>query len=1350
LADSVRIILAGQPYQVVRILPRAEPPTPPAPPRFDDSNDLTILQIGSLTTLPVSTDVFTSWIGTSAGFDRDGWLTGFSIASGAVLEAGAKLQVWVIRPRSEAPTNIFDTYLAQHVATLGEFDISSLAPTSSAPRMTFEGLFVPVKKHDMLAIRCPQGIGLPYATIKGEVNEYTDSFTASIDLDDMTTGAVLGVVEFTNLNKFGHVLHSARVTGSTAQIAAEIATEDWELPEFSLSRSSAGVFQGNTLVRTLWSEQPFDGNLTADLWDGLDDNGNVASSGSYTIKLLDASGMVYDWLGPIGNSSPYDGPGWHPYDIAHGMAITSGGKMYIAAGYNEAFPSMFRTTTANPQSWAYVMGFAHRLSGAQSFHVCTDNTKVYWACGKPIDGITHIAANNVSDDNAHTFSSGTNVVYSGRTYSGASVVTNTDNVSEINYYGDGLPTGIAAQLTGDLMFLSRGILNQLHVLNKNTGAAVATINSFTAPTRMCIDPISDGVWLVTKPGANWQAALYSVNAGTGAFTLVGGTEITSADEILAISTSPDGRTIRIACGGASQQIKSYTVGADQLGGSGAFASATGWTYVGSGSGLVIEDGVLKGNGTVADCSMRFSAAGLTSGKAYLVEWDIVTRTGGSTSPAVIAVGTARSAVGTYREWRTANSNLADMRTFNFNGTVDNFIIREANVSVSTFGLAGGYATNGPLVAFNKFGFRNDNRITFRPLPDAVGTAWTYLAHQADGKLWVGDSFNRRNLRYSIAGTAFTHDYTLEWGASNYSAAIDPANATRVFLGWKEYAVDYSKRNGQAGFYTLVANYGWAIADDLNDQYTRARFVRTLSNGRTYCFPRSYASGSKFMELLSTGLRDTGVTVGGFTTVGFAANGNLVRHIPVTTGNPHVFDQRQLTGFDGSNNPQHAAFANFVTSAVTSEADPKELHAAVSPIWTVTTGGIIPAYDHRKAHTGVHIAGIDASTGAFLWRALPSTPSNRFVQDSLPRARMTNADWAVDHFDLSPSAQSGTRCEAIGVNIIAGFNGEGWGAGQTNKYWHYHESGLMAGCFGPVLEGTGEGQYGMAGNAIMWGLSRLDANTFILAHCDESVYGGTHVWKITGDISLTIHNLNVTWNAANYAANVVDTKNLLTGLPYNASIVNGVGGWTRSPATDVTDNSSIGPYFIARTNEWQFDSRAGNTLRPGHTALPDLVVKAAYPSGTNTVSVTRTLPSVGAQWRLSGILQWRNADIGSAASPFGYTRIEILDAADKIIARLNTNETPPSTFRIYGNGSSWEDFVTAEPLREFMQLPKRMSIARNAAGDIVFNYDTLDEFVVAPLDGTANAAVPAKLRVQMFFSAGGTGARSLNFRELRID
>src|SRR5580698_6355408 len=69
-------------------------------------------------------------------------------------------------------------------------------------------------------------------------------------------------------------------------------------------KTSAAVYQPDgTLVRTLWSKVRYyaPGTYSA-VWDGLDDESNAVTAGTYQITVLQHN-TEYAWEGAIGNTS---------------------------------------------------------------------------------------------------------------------------------------------------------------------------------------------------------------------------------------------------------------------------------------------------------------------------------------------------------------------------------------------------------------------------------------------------------------------------------------------------------------------------------------------------------------------------------------------------------------------------------------------------------------------------------------------------------------------------------------------------------------------------------------------------------------------------------------------------------------------------------------------------------------------------------------------------------------------------------------------------------------------------------------------------------------------------------------
>ncbi len=175
------------------------------------------------------------------------------------------------------------------------------------------------------------------------------------------------------------------------------------------------------------------------------------------------------------------------------------------------------------------------------------------------------------------------------------------------------------------------------------------------------------------------------------------------------------------------------------------------------------------------------------------------------------------------------------------------------------------------------------------------------------------------------------------------------------------------------------------------------------------------------------------------------------------------------------------------------------------------------------------------------------------------------------------------------------------------------------------------------------------------------------------------------------------------------------------------------------------------LRPITATPPDINIRATFAT-MQLISVSREISVIlGAPWRLSARVQLMQGDIGAIDSPAGYTRIELLDASDRIIARFGVNETHRSfRWNILGNNKLIQNMGSNESLWDLVRRHRSLMIEATAAGEIVFSYAALPKFVCAPFDDAATWAVPTKLRISLYFSPGGAFSRAINFSELRID
>ncbi|MEO6637350.1 MAG: hypothetical protein ABIN25_03670, partial [Ginsengibacter sp.] len=275
----------------------------------------------------------------------------------------------------------------------------------------------------------------------------------------------------------------------------------------SSARTSAGVYKkDSTLVRVLWADKNYSAGTYTEYWDGKDDHGNLISSpdATYDIKVL-SNNVNYQWDGVIGNTSDsLTGPtvqrGY--YTSMTGIAIT-GSTAYFCQGYSEGYSSQAKFDISKPQTRISLTGFGGSSGTLNTDFVVTDGINVYWAgYNAYITSNSFVMATAVSNDAQVNF--GTNgspytMTHLGNAKVYSSVIDKTTSAAS-------KPTGLAVQQSGNYLFVAHGGLNELHVLNKTTGALVQTL-TYTNPRYLSTE--GNSLWMVTSTNT---IAKYTVNS----------------------------------------------------------------------------------------------------------------------------------------------------------------------------------------------------------------------------------------------------------------------------------------------------------------------------------------------------------------------------------------------------------------------------------------------------------------------------------------------------------------------------------------------------------------------------------------------------------------------------------------------------------------------------------------------------------------------------------------------------------------------------------------------------------------------------------------------------------------------
>jgi hypothetical protein len=732
--------------------------------------------------------------------------------------------------------------------------------------------------------------------------------------------------------------------GGAAQAASSTFTFTLDEP----CKTSAGVFAPDgTLIRTLWSKVRYQAGTNSAVWNGLDDNSNAVAAGIYQIRLLEHN-TEYVWDGAIGNTSAeLSGPTVHTgFWPMRGMAI-SGTNAFYVSGYNEGKYDFRNFLTTDPQhvrmSWYWIYSasfnrvgsFPGDINDLNWLWAAADASRVYFACSGtpnptnlsvPNKYAGCIVACNVSDKNPAYFSNGVQIVNNG---------ANSPLPNGI-YVGTqpGL-SGLSVQQNGNLLAASVTPDNRVYLMDKVTGAAVASF-SVSSPRRLSFSP--DGrLWVIS--GNN--VICYTNLGATPTVVLT----IPNFSEPLDVAVNPtNANLILVADGGSSQQVKAFDGGGTSL-----------WTY----------------------------------------------------------------------------------------------------------GLAGGYPTNGVAVATNKFWFfdgENDG---------------TFLCYAPDGSFWVGDGGNHRSMHFSAACNYLEQ---IMFQPHSYAVCVDQNNPSRVFNQFLEFKVDYTKPLPQG--WTLVNNWQ-ANVDAVHLPWNQGLFeVTTFTNGRTYALIDNTSPGYALKELCELGankLRFTGIfpmvtNQGRWTSLG--ADGSA----RATAIGAASWYESTLNDFDTNGNPIWNP-ESLIASASENSSDPVPRCCSFGNIRaTISSNNILISFD-QSLNNGWHLGGVKVGSTKWLWKASPAVT----WMNGLGTYEIANG---VNY--------AGNTLQAVDRNIVYGYNGEFFrGEGEAAQNMHFYDDGLFVGQFGEASPGHSayEGALpGFAGNADCQNLMKTASGDYYLWVNDESDHG----------------------------------------------------------------------------------------------------------------------------------------------------------------------------------------------------------------------------------------------------------------------
>jgi hypothetical protein len=415
-----------------------------------------------------------------------------------------------------------------------------------------------------------------------------------------------------------------------------------------------------------------------------------------------------------------------------------------------------------------------------------------------------------------------------------------------------------------------------------------------------------------------------------------------------------------------------------------------------------------------------------------------------------------------------------------------------------YGQAGGYQNN-PTVTSDKFYFTDT-------LPVVANSYKTWLAFEPDGTFWVGDAGNYRALKFDSQRTLVN---TLMYLPHNYSALAVQNAPTRVFGEYLEFEVDYSKPlEPDNGSWKFVRNWRASIPTRFYQDFMVDVFKSavTFPNGRTYALLTDIATHqANVVELPPNGaVRPTDIVVQSGTRM--EADGTLKRFSYTQIGQPATWYTKPLVGFDSDNNPQWGAETVLATLPVAKGGDALAWGGAAPG--QVTVSNVLVSFDldlDQYGHGfGYHLGGLVPGTTKWLWQTAKATPNG--YQGPFPAGHMYDVANNVNY--------AGGNVYVNGRSIFWNYKGENWKSGQTNKWNHVWDDGLVIGQFGVTTAENGGGNIaGNAGNVSAGSIVEVNGNLY-LYHNDESVHGGIHRWKITGLATVQEQTVPVALTSAN--------------------------------------------------------------------------------------------------------------------------------------------------------------------------------------------------------------------------------------------
>src|SRR5262245_27398739 len=335
-------------------------------------------------------------------------------------------------------------------------------------------------------------------------------------------------------------------------------------PPEVLPWSSAGVYNSSgELVRTLWSYERDDERVSnpAAAWDGLVEDGSIAPTGAYTVKVL-RHNISYAWEGVLGNTSPdHTDITYHNYASGIGdMEITPSGEVYFLHGYDERYNDEHVLHADDIQKADYIL--AIRSPKNDPVAVTTDGNATYFARFENPDFSTgYVWAVDCADALTNPPNPGVKLVKTftfgvpkvGGSLSGIGDTTTGQFIMDIAVQWD----------PGTFLFISRFEVASpppyaIWTLDKDTGeilqhnSGIATFSGAIA-----CDPVTGALWVAHGSGGSVRDRVTKYVADGAGVLSATAIIISGFTSVLNLAVSHDGATLYVSDGGASQTVKAF-------------------------------------------------------------------------------------------------------------------------------------------------------------------------------------------------------------------------------------------------------------------------------------------------------------------------------------------------------------------------------------------------------------------------------------------------------------------------------------------------------------------------------------------------------------------------------------------------------------------------------------------------------------------------------------------------------------------------------------------------------------------------------------------------------------------------